>query len=169
MSNTSPKEPKFPDLSQIGLAFAQAITFINYQPCPDLDENARQWLLKAGTGMMANLKSELDKLKKNKNNHIDLPAWALNPEKELIIYSFQIPYILIVYKDQFETCLANLLEACGFDPKPLRCYGSVALKIRFREAGLRRPKEAHKPKELCSDMVFMKNFYDTMSKLRITQ
>ncbi|KAH0606348.1 uncharacterized protein H6S33_004009 [Morchella sextelata] len=165
------KEPKFPDLSQIGLAFAQAITYINYQPSPDLDENARQWLIEAGTEIMEQLKTSLNYLQENKDDRIKLPAWALDPEKEMDLFSLEVPYTLTAYKGQFETCLVNLLEACGFDVTPM-CgvlCSKIWVKIRFREAGLRRPTEAHKPGELCSDMVFMKEFYDTMSELRITQ
>lgn len=73
MLDTSPEELKFPDLSQIGLAFAHAITYINYQPYPDLDETARQWLIEAGTDIMAKLRSQLDILQQNKDNRVNLP------------------------------------------------------------------------------------------------
>lgn len=170
MLDTSPEELKFPDLSQIGLAFAQAITYINYQPYPDLDETARQWLIEAGTDIMAKLRSQLDILQQNKDNRVNLPAWALDPKEELSLYSIKIPYTLNTYKGQFQTCLVNLLKACGFDTSSHYIFSSeLWLELRFREAGLRRPTEAHKPGELCSDMVFMKKFYDTMSELRITE
>ncbi|KAI5838099.1 hypothetical protein DFP73DRAFT_272482 [Morchella snyderi] len=174
MLDTSSKEPEFPDLSQIGLAFAQAITYINYQPCPDLDENARQWLVDAATNIMAQLRTELNELQQNKDNRIKLPAWALDSEETLRISSIVVPHTLNKYEGQFGRCLTDLMKACGFDtgPEPPRyskIFPYLIFRLRFREAGLRRPTEAHEPGELHSDKVFMKKLYETMNGLRITQ
>lgn len=126
----------FPDLTTIGNAFTLAISYINSQDYPDLEAEAQNWLTRTGRYIMERLGDELRNLRANQDNPFSLPVYALDPQASLNLFTAIIPYALILYHDQFEDYLRQLLKACGLDAKTtfftiFDGSGKINVKIMF--------------------------------------
>lgn len=64
---------------------------------------------------MERLGDELRNLHANKDNPFSLPVYALDPQIPLKLFTPAVPYMLVLYHDQFEDYLRQLLKACGLD------------------------------------------------------
>lgn len=103
----------FPDLKSLGGAFDQAISYMRSQRHHNIESIARDSLMKSVSEIITGLQRELQELHTKKDNPMLYPAYALDGQQPLLI-STSIPYSLIQYRDQFTSCLLQVLQDCGF-------------------------------------------------------
>lgn len=156
----------FPDFSAIGDAFAQVISYINSQKHISLDAAARDWLILAGRRVMERLKEEFEKLYKNKDNPMLLPAYALGPEG--LSLTERIPPALLPYKDQFRDYFRQLLKACNLNAE-VTCLtffaGCINIKIMFFE--LLKDIKSEAIGNLNLDVDFQKEMFKGLENLKL--
>ncbi|KAH0606349.1 uncharacterized protein H6S33_004010 [Morchella sextelata] len=81
-------EPGISSLSPIGLAFSEAITYINHHKRLNLEEDARKWLIDAASSIIERLKTELEGLYQitSRGDLTKVPLWVTRPSECLSIF-----------------------------------------------------------------------------------
>jgi hypothetical protein len=154
-------EPGISSLSPIGLAFSEAITYINHHKRLNLEEDARKWLIDAASSIIERLKTELEGLYQitSRGDLTKVPLWVTRPSECLSIFIKCPPALSKQYSQEIVSFLDSLMYACGFSSEiQFTSQVEISCDIWFPEAG----QEGKYTDPNARDKIFDKSFQEKL-------
>ncbi|KAJ7035787.1 hypothetical protein C8F04DRAFT_1341761 [Mycena alexandri] len=118
------------DLQQVAKLFNDTIAIIR-DDRPDVEPQASAWLKSARYKLMRDLEKRYYELDRSRAQPLLRPDWALDPRKELLLWTENLPAVLDSYKEPIRENLRTLFRDCGFHHCRITCDRQFYIQIAF--------------------------------------